>query len=117
MLSRGIYGLSTSKTTQTGHSVGLHNSHNIPCSSGVAASKGGADVVVEFLVENGLSANLAGMLRAVGITDRVRMRMLGTLPDTELDRLDKQLSEHGIDFVAMVLVREGLRRCARAGIQ
>lgn len=102
--------------TRKGHFHDLHNDHDISASV-AEVPKGDVDVVVEFLVGNGLSPNLARILRAVGITDRKRMRMLGTLPDTELDRVDQQLVKQGMDFVALVLVREGLRRCARAGIQ
>ncbi|KAI0325419.1 hypothetical protein GY45DRAFT_248498 [Cubamyces sp. BRFM 1775] len=101
---------------QTENHSALHTNHS-NSAKGNPMLKGSIDVVAEFLVESGLSANLAGILRAVGVTDRVRMRMLGALPDAELARLDEQLEKQGMDLVAQMLVREGLRRCARAGIQ
>ncbi len=73
-----------------------------------------ADVVERFLKGMGLTSELAGALRRVGISDEARMKALGQLPDTVLDRLEKSLAEEGLDVSALLLVREGLKRRATA---
>ena len=73
------------------------------------------DDVGEFLRFVGLSPALAGPLREVGISDRTRMRALGSLPDAEFQPVDDCLKAAGLDTVARVLVRSGLRRCAQMG--
>ncbi|KAI0801454.1 hypothetical protein C8Q74DRAFT_493550 [Fomes fomentarius] len=70
--------------------------------------------VVQFLEEQGLSADSADALQAVGICDEKRMECLGCLPSHALDRLEKALAERGLDFAACVLVREGLCKRGRA---
>ncbi|KAI8980585.1 hypothetical protein BD414DRAFT_492667 [Trametes punicea] len=82
-----------------------------------ASSSRATDVVTQFLVEQGLSASFAQALRSVGISDHSRMRMLGALPETDLDKLGEKLACEGLDFVACLLVRGGLRRYARAGLR
>ncbi|CDO77277.1 hypothetical protein BN946_scf184753.g27 [Trametes cinnabarina] len=77
-----------------------------------SSSSAGTDVVSNFLTDQGLSATLAPILRKVGISDDSRIRALGTLPDTGLDMLQKQLIFEGLDFVACLLVRRGLRQRA-----
>ena len=71
-------------------------------------------VVEKFLTEMGLTSSLADALRHVGISDEARMKALGKLPDSGLDRLEKTLAEQGLDFSACLLVREGLKQRATA---
>ncbi len=73
-----------------------------------------ANAVVHFLEEQGLSADSADVLRAIGICDEKRMRHLGRLSSPALERLEKALAEKGLDFAACLLVREGL--CKRGGM-
>ncbi|KAJ2989235.1 hypothetical protein NUW54_g8850 [Trametes sanguinea] len=78
------------------------------------SARGRRTVVEDFLQGIGLSADLASMLRGVGVSDRARMRALGGLPDAELDKLDRCLARAGLDDAARILVRCGLRKCAAA---
>lgn len=70
------------------------------------------DPVVTFLNEISLSPVLAETLRGVGISDEQRMRALGGLHWRMLDRLDKTLEHAGLDPVARLLIRDGLKRRA-----
>lgn len=72
------------------------------------------DDVDDFLRSVGLSPALAGPLREAGISDRARMRALGSLPDADFQPVDDFLKAAGLDTVARVLVKSGLRRYARA---
>ncbi|KAL7284950.1 hypothetical protein ACG7TL_000039 [Trametes sanguinea] len=74
---------------------------------------GKADILSQFLMEQGLSTSFAQALRTVGIVNRSRICRLGALPDADLDRLETRLASEGLDFVACLLVRAGLRRHAR----
>ena len=73
-----------------------------------------ADVVDEFLKEVGLSADLAEVLKQVGIIDEARIKALGKLSDAVMDRLESSLAEAGLDVAARLLVREGLKQRAAA---
>ena len=70
------------------------------------------DPVVRFLEEVGLSADMAGTLREVGITDERRMRALGALHHSALEGLLRQLRTMRVDYTARLLIREGLKRRA-----
>ena len=70
------------------------------------------DPVVRFLEEVGLSADMAGTLREVGITDERRMRALGALHHSALEGLLRQLRTMHVDYTARLLIREGLKRRA-----
>lgn len=70
------------------------------------------DPVVKFLREVSLSPSLAETLRAVGISDDHRIRALGALHWRLLDRLDKTMEQAGLDPVARLLIRDGLKRRA-----
>ena len=72
----------------------------------------GVDIVSGFLKEVGLSPALTVALKEVGITDAARMRALGSLSETVLDRLESSLGEAGLDIAARLLVREGLKQRA-----
>ena len=72
------------------------------------------DVVVSFLLKHGLSAQLAPALRAVGLTDHGKMRRSGKASERSLDRLEKKLAKKGVDYIARMLVRNGLCRMAEA---
>ena len=72
------------------------------------------DAVERFLLDMGLSADLADALRHVGIKDEARMKALGRLSDAVLDRLEKSLADEGLDLSACLLVREGLKQRAAA---
>ena len=80
----------------------------------VIVSPAPEDAVASFLEEMGLSRDLAEVLRDVGIKDEARMKALGRLSDTALDRLEKSLAEKGLDVSACLLVREGLKQRATA---
>lgn len=89
-----------------------------PGPSSQAAAKAPAredlDEVEGFLREIGLSRELAGALRSVGIKDRGRMQILGGAPDAMLDRLEASLAGAGLDVSECMIVRLGLQRCATA---
>ncbi|KAI0673971.1 hypothetical protein C8Q78DRAFT_1020063 [Trametes maxima] len=70
------------------------------------------DEVEEFLRRQGLPTTFANILRGIGISDAQRMRSLGRLPGYDLDKLEMRLADHGVDFVARMLIRKGLRDCA-----
>ncbi|KAI0706261.1 hypothetical protein C8T65DRAFT_231438 [Cerioporus squamosus] len=70
------------------------------------------DPVVKFLGEVSLSPALAETLREVGISDEPRMRALGALHWRSLEKLDKALEQAGLDYVARLLIRDGLKRRA-----
>ena len=70
------------------------------------------DPVIRFLEELGLSPSLAGSLRRVGISDDNRIRAIGALPRGPMDRIEKGLALEGIDLVACVLIRQGLKQRA-----
>ncbi|KAI0370088.1 Dor1-domain-containing protein [Pilatotrama ljubarskyi] len=70
------------------------------------------DAVEIFLKDLGLSADLAGILRRAGITDRVRMQGLGRLDGSILDNFQRKLEEAGLDWTESALVRGGLQKCA-----
>ncbi|KAI0325429.1 hypothetical protein GY45DRAFT_249081 [Cubamyces sp. BRFM 1775] len=82
---------------------------------GIQVSTLPQDEVAGFLRSVGLSPALASALRDVGISDRARMRALGSLPDADYQRVDDCLKTAGLDMVARVLVRSGLKGCAQAG--
>ena len=71
-----------------------------------------SDPVIRFLEELGLSPSLAGSLRRVGISDNNRIRAIGALPRGPMDRIEKGLALEGIDLVACVLIRQGLKQRA-----
>ncbi|KAI9067198.1 hypothetical protein FKP32DRAFT_290697 [Trametes sanguinea] len=79
------------------------------CDSSTAAETQTVDIIPQFLVEQGLSISFARALRNVGIIDRSRICTLGALPDADLARLETRLESEGLDFVACLLVRAGLR--------
>ncbi|TFK86333.1 hypothetical protein K466DRAFT_587325 [Polyporus arcularius HHB13444] len=84
-----------------------------PIDAQAPPSLGGiGDPVVTFLNEISLSPVLAETLRGVGISDEQRMRALGGLHWRMLDRLDKTLEHAGLDPVARLLIRDGLKRRA-----
>ena len=70
------------------------------------------DPVVRFLEEIGLPSSLADSLQRVGISDDNRIRAIGALPRGPMDRIEKRLAAEGIDFVACILIREGLKQRA-----
>ena len=71
-----------------------------------------SDVVKSFLADHGLGPDFAPILQVIGIFDHARMRALGRLSEHSLDRLERELSERGLDFTACLLVRDGLQRFA-----
>ena len=68
--------------------------------------------IVAFLNEQNLPISLAPTLDALGISDSQRMRALGALPESALDKLEKGLEERGIGLVERLLIVDGLRRRA-----
>ncbi|KAH9923144.1 uncharacterized protein BXZ73DRAFT_79560 [Epithele typhae] len=73
------------------------------------------DEVERFLEEIGLPTSLAGTLKNVGIKDDGRIKALGKLADTYIDRLDASLADAGLDFADRLLIQSGLK--ARAGTE
>ncbi|RPD54711.1 hypothetical protein L227DRAFT_567084 [Lentinus tigrinus ALCF2SS1-6] len=72
----------------------------------------GARTIARFLEEVGLTEDLADALIRVGIKDEARIRVLGQLPESLLDKLDESLADEGLDCCARLLVRYGLKRRA-----
>lgn len=72
------------------------------------------DPVVSFLENIGLSLDYADTLRDAGIKDDARMKALGWLSETALDRLETSLAKKGLDISACLLVIEGLKERAMA---
>ncbi|KAI0756098.1 hypothetical protein C8Q80DRAFT_7697 [Daedaleopsis nitida] len=68
--------------------------------------------VERFLARHGLSSALGPALRAVGILDDGRIRALGRLPDSALEKLQTALAGEGLDLAACLLVSDGLRKAA-----
>ncbi|PIL31062.1 hypothetical protein GSI_05758 [Ganoderma sinense ZZ0214-1] len=74
---------------------------------------GDGDDVERFLDQLGLSVALAPKLRSFGFADDKRMSLMGRLSDESLGLLMEHLRKEGVDLVAAIMVREGLKR--RAG--
>ncbi|KAI0352264.1 hypothetical protein OH77DRAFT_1428814 [Trametes cingulata] len=86
-----------------------------PATTSAAAGGEVLDDIQHFLMEQGLSSDIGPILRATGITDRARMRRLGQMSASALDKLEQRLAADGLDFAACLLVREGLSRLAKDG--
>ena len=69
------------------------------------------DPIVAFLTEQGLPAEFAPCLAAVGVSAG-NLHRLGALPDRALDRLERGLQQEGLSLVDCLLVVESLRRKA-----
>ncbi|RPD82909.1 hypothetical protein L226DRAFT_565418 [Lentinus tigrinus ALCF2SS1-7] len=101
-------GLYTIAGAREGSSQGTHNV-DVPPPPGVE------DPVVRFLKEVSLSPTLADTLREVGVSDEQRIQALGALHWRSLDKLDKALAQAGLDYVARLLIRDGLKKRASQG--
>ncbi len=80
----------------------------------VPAARVPEDPVASFLENIGLSLDYADTLRDAGIKDDARMKALGRLSETALDRLETSLAKKGLDISACLLVIEGLKERAMA---
>ena len=76
------------------------------------ATKKSGDTVSRFLEEIGLSEDLADVVRGVGILDDSRIKALGRLPESALDKFEDGLAAAGLDIAARLLILEGLKRRA-----
>ena len=88
------------------------NTNLIPPDLPPVAAPPSLDPVVRFLEEIELPSSLADSLQRVGISDDNRIRAIGALPRGPMDRIEKRLAAEGIDFVACILIREGLKQRA-----
>ena len=94
--------------------VGAAGSSALPLRSTPDSNTNVASItpIVAFLNEQNLPISLAPALDALGISDSQRMRALGALPESALDKLEKGLEERGIGLVERLLIVDGLRRRA-----
>ncbi|KAI0652712.1 hypothetical protein C8Q79DRAFT_939039 [Trametes meyenii] len=106
--SQGSTSGSSQGTKVSGLHRGLKTSDNPTHDPRPGSKADPSDEVEEFLRRQGLSTTFANTLRSIGISDAQRMRSLSRLPGYKLDKLEIHLADLGVDFVARMLIREGL---------